>query len=201
MKHYPNASCQPPPTLPYRSLWPASCRLPIVGFAAVSGSGKTTLAKAVIAILRDRKLRIAVIKKSHHDFEVDRVGKDSYELRHAGAMQMVIGSPYRRALIVETPGAPEPTLDELITLLDQSTLDLILVEGYKHDPLPKIEVRRRGVEARALAPDDANVIAVASHAGSPMSLSRTDARPARRSARTTTPPSWALEHNRAEHVA
>ncbi len=104
--------------------------VPLLGFAAFSGTGKTTLIEAILPKLVERGLRVAVIKHAHHDFDIDQQGKDSYRLRKAGATQMLISSRYRRALITETP-TTEATLPHLIRQLDQSQLDLILVEGFK----------------------------------------------------------------------
>ena len=136
---------------------------PVVGFAAYSGSGKTTLARRVIELLSARGVRLGVVKHAHHDFDVDQPGKDSYALRKAGAAQMLVSSRRHRALVTEVGSAPEPTLEELVTELD-TTLDLILVEGFKYAEFPKIEVRRVGVDAPELAPSDPNIIAIVTDA-------------------------------------
>ncbi|MDA3868824.1 MAG: molybdopterin-guanine dinucleotide biosynthesis protein B, partial [Gammaproteobacteria bacterium] len=97
---------------------------PVLGFAAYSGTGKTTLLVKVLPLLRARGLRVAMIKHAHHDFDIDQPGKDSYELRKAGAEQMLIASSYRRALMTETPAGTEPQLAELMAELNLESLDL-----------------------------------------------------------------------------
>lgn len=135
--------------------------LPLLGFAAFSGTGKTTLLKKVIPLLKARGIRIGMIKHAHHDFDIDQAGKDSYELRKAGADQMLIASSKRWALMVETPGQTEADLDTLLKQLDLSQLDLVLVEGFKHLPFPKIELHRHTLDKPFLYPDDATIIALA----------------------------------------
>lgn len=149
---------------PYQELWPATARKPLLGVAAYSGSGKTTLLKQVIPLLTAAGLRVGLIKHSHHGFDIDYPGKDSYELRKAGAEQVMIASGRRRALIIETPPQTDPALAELLTQLDQERLDLILVEGFKHERLPKLEVHRPSLGRPPLYPDDPNIIAVATDA-------------------------------------
>ena len=133
-------------------------RPPIVGFAGYSGSGKTTLATAVVRSLAGAGVRVAAVKHAHHSFDVDRPGKDSYELRRAGAVQTLIGSRQRWALVTETRSPREPTLEELVDRLDWDTLDIVLVEGFKHAEFPKIAVGRG--ESPSLV-DDPHVVAVA----------------------------------------
>ncbi|MEC6797352.1 bifunctional molybdopterin-guanine dinucleotide biosynthesis adaptor protein MobB/molybdopterin molybdotransferase MoeA [Photobacterium sp. S4TG1] len=135
--------------------------VPLLGFAAFSGTGKTTLIEAMLPKLVERNLRVAVIKHAHHDFDIDQQGKDSYRLRKAGASQMLISSRYRRALITETP-TTEATLAYLIHQLDQTKLDLILVEGFKSLDFPKIELRRQAINKPWLFQNDNNIIAIAS---------------------------------------
>ncbi|VAW95015.1 Molybdopterin-guanine dinucleotide biosynthesis protein MobB, partial [hydrothermal vent metagenome] len=104
--------------------------VPIIGFVAPSGTGKTQLLKALITRLKSKGFKVAVIKHSHHDFQIDKPGKDSYELRMSGATQMLIASKYRWALVNENENPEqEVTLNTLIKQLDQTTLDIILVEG------------------------------------------------------------------------
>ena len=135
---------------------------PLLGFAAFSGTGKTTLLKQLLPRLKERGLRIGMIKHAHHRFDVDTPGKDSYELRKAGADQMLIGSRRRWALMTETPQQQdEPDLNFLIAQLNQDQLDLILVEGFKQLSFPKIELHRSGTGSRLLFPDDPHIIAVA----------------------------------------
>ena len=137
--------------------------LPIVGFVAPSGTGKTTLLCQLLPMLKSAGIRTAVIKHSHHDFEIDIPGKDSYELRHAGAEQMLIASRNRTALIIEKRSvADEANLDECLHLLDQRQLDIIIVEGFKYECFPKIELYRAGIDNCPLYPTDADIIALLS---------------------------------------
>ncbi|MGE0080223.1 MAG: molybdopterin-guanine dinucleotide biosynthesis protein B [Thiohalomonadaceae bacterium] len=134
----------------------------VIGFAAWSGTGKTTLLEAVVARLRARGLRLAVIKHAHHDFDIDHPGKDSHRLRQAGAQQVMVASRRRWALITEhDDDRPEPRLAELLPQLDASGLDFVLVEGFKHEPIPKIELHRPALGKPRLYPDDPQVIAIA----------------------------------------
>lgn len=136
--------------------------LPLLGFAAWSGTGKTTLLEAMLPKLVERGIRVAVIKHAHHNFDIDKEGKDSYRLRKAGAGQMLISSRYRRAFVTETP-EEEATLPQLIAQLDQTQLDLILVEGFKKLDFPKIELHREEIGKPWLHPEDKNIIAVAAN--------------------------------------
>lgn len=132
---------------------------PLLGFVGYSGSGKTTLLTQLIVILRERGYQLGVIKHAHHQFDIDYPGKDSYELRHAGASQMLVASQYRWALISETPQQDhDPQLGELIPKLDCNGLDLILVEGFKHETYPKLEVYREVVSHSPLYIDDPDII-------------------------------------------
>ena len=142
----------------------SSSSIPIVGFAAFSGSGKTTLVSGVIPVLRDRGLRIGVIKHAHHNFTIDTPGKDSYELRNAGAEQVLIASRQRLAWVKEAVEEREPTLQELLECYAGQTLDLIIVEGFKHEPFTKIEVHRSNIRRPLLAKSDSHIIAVATDA-------------------------------------
>lgn len=143
-------------------------KAPIIGFVAYSGTGKTTLLTGLIPLLRSNGLRIAVIKHTHHDFDIDKPGKDSYALRQAGASQTLLASPRRMALVIEQE-APykEVSLREYLAHLDQDNVDLILVEGFKHEAFPKIELQRAALKHAALYPEDSHIIAVASDAVSP----------------------------------
>lgn len=136
-------------------------RVPILGFAAYSGTGKTTLLVELLRIFRARGYRVGVVKHAHHSFDIDKPGKDSYELRHAGARQMLIGSRRRWALVAETEDEHEPKLDELLRHLDQDVLDFVLVEGFKGEAFPKIELHRPHLGQPLLHPGDAAIIAVA----------------------------------------
>lgn len=133
--------------------------LPVLGFAAFSGTGKTSLLVKLLPLLKLQGLRIGMIKHAHHDFDIDKPGKDSYELRKAGADQMLIASDKRLALIEERDGEPE--LPSLIDRLDTDNLDLILVEGFRHVSFPKIELHRPSLAKDLLFPDDKSIIAVA----------------------------------------
>lgn len=136
--------------------------LPLIGIAAFSGTGKTTLLTQVIPLLIQRGIRVGMIKHAHHRFDVDTPGKDSYELRKAGAGQMLIGSSNRWALMTETPEPQDdPDLNYLIDQLDASRLDLIIVEGFKHLPFPKIELHRPSTQQPLLFPNDPHIVAVA----------------------------------------
>lgn len=143
---------------------PIRARIPVLGFAAYSGTGKTTLLTKLIPLLRARGVRIAMIKRAHHQFDVDKPGKDSYELRKAGASQMLITSDLRWALMVDLEQEREPQLAELVTRIDQDNADLILVEGFKHERFPKIELHRAGVNKPLIHPDDDDIIAIATDA-------------------------------------
>ncbi len=136
-------------------------KIPVLGFAAYSGTGKTTLLKQLLPLLRQRGLRIGMIKHAHHDFDIDIPGKDSYELRKAGANEMLIASGKRWALMVETEQDGDPVLQEMLNRLDQANLDMVLVEGFKHEEFPKIELHRPSVGKPLIFPQDRNIIAVA----------------------------------------
>jgi molybdopterin-guanine dinucleotide biosynthesis protein MobB len=134
---------------------------PVLGFAAFSGTGKTTLLEKLIPQLAAQGVRIAVVKHAHHTFDLDKPGKDSYRLRKAGARQILIASSNRQALMTEHSTPQEPHLDELVNRLDLDMIDLVLVEGFKQVPLPKIELHRPSLGHTLLYPDDRNIIAVA----------------------------------------
>lgn len=134
----------------------------IFGFAGYSGSGKTTLIEKLIPLFVKRGLKVSLIKHAHHTFDVDQEGKDSYRHRHAGCTEVLVTSSRRWALMHELRGAPEPTLKEQIERL--SPCDLLLVEGFKHESIPKLEVYRAEVGEAMIHPHDANIVAVASDA-------------------------------------
>lgn len=135
----------------------------IFGFAGFSGSGKTTLIEKLLPMLTARGLRVSLIKHAHHNFDVDRPGKDSYRHREAGCSEVLVTSSRRWVLMHELRGAAEPSLDELVGHL--SPCDLVLVEGFKREPIPKLEVHRQAnAEAGLLFPHDAHVVAVATDA-------------------------------------
>ncbi len=137
-------------------------QVPILGFAAFSGTGKTTLLTQTIPILKHHGVRIGLIKHSHHNFQIDQPGKDSFRLRAAGASPVMLVSTHRRAIITEISPEQEPRLDDQLKLLDQSELDLILVEGFKAEQFPKIELHRPSLNKPLLYPNDPNIIAIAS---------------------------------------
>jgi molybdopterin-guanine dinucleotide biosynthesis protein MobB len=139
--------------------------VPLIGFAAYSGTGKTTLLKQLIPLLGEAGLRLGVIKHAHHQVEVDQPGKDSYELRKAGAGRVLLASSRHWALMVDETEAREPDLAELLTRLDCSELDLVLVEGFRHLAFPKIELHRRALGKPFLYPHDPSIIAIASDSG------------------------------------
>jgi molybdopterin-guanine dinucleotide biosynthesis adapter protein len=136
--------------------------IPMLGFAAFSGTGKTTLLTQTIPILKRHGLRIGLIKHSHHNFQIDQPGKDSFRLREAGASPVMLVSTHRRAIITEITPEREPRLDEELKLFDQSELDLILVEGFKAEQFPKIELHRPSLNKPLLYSNDPNIIAIAS---------------------------------------
>ncbi|MEI6067341.1 MAG: molybdopterin-guanine dinucleotide biosynthesis protein B [Methylococcaceae bacterium] len=149
---------------------------PLLGFAAFSGTGKTTLLTQTIPILKHHGLRIGLIKHSHHNFQIDQPSKDSFRLREAGASPVMLVSTHRRAIITEITPEQEPRLDDQLKLFDQSELDLILVEGFKAEPFPKIELHRPSLNKPLLYPNDPNIIAIASDVAleTPDTLTRLD---------------------------
>lgn len=140
----------------------AQVDLPLLGITAWSGTGKTTLLKQLIPQLRKREIRVGMIKHTHHDMDVDKPGKDSYELRKAGADQTLVASQQRWALMTETPELPELDLYYLASRFDASKLDLILVEGFKDETIPKIALYRHINNRDFNDLLDEHVIAVAS---------------------------------------
>ncbi|ELE9015454.1 molybdopterin-guanine dinucleotide biosynthesis protein B [Enterobacter cloacae] len=136
---------------------------PVLAIAAWSGTGKTTLLKKLIPALCARGIRPGLIKHTHHNMDVDKPGKDSYELRKAGAAQTMVASDQRWALMTETPDEAPLDLAYLVSRMDHSTLDLVLVEGFKHEAVAKILLFRSdaGHDVSELTLDE-HVIAVAS---------------------------------------
>jgi molybdopterin-guanine dinucleotide biosynthesis protein MobB len=137
----------------------SNARVPVFGFVAPSGTGKTTLLRWVIALLKQRGLRIGVVKQSRRLLDIDQPCKDSDRLRRAGIERLLLASSQKLALIVEQPGSDEPSLNQLLTLFDQGTLDVILVEGFRHEAYPKLELLRDGQDP-LLYPRDLEVIAL-----------------------------------------
>ena len=144
----------------------------MIGFSAYSGTGKTTLIKQVIPLLKLKGLKIAVIKHAHHHFDLDRPGKDSYELRKSGADHTIICTTTRMAAISEfaSPGE-EPSLQEIVDTLDADKFDILLVEGYKHLAFAKIELHRGAMGKPYLHPQDPTIIALACDDGQSEAIS------------------------------
>jgi molybdopterin-guanine dinucleotide biosynthesis protein B len=132
----------------------------IIGFSGWSGAGKTTLLKRVIPRIVGRGLTVSTVKHAHHGFDVDHPGKDSYSHRSAGATEVLVSSAVRFALMHELRGESEPTLAELLPKL--APVDLVIVEGYKREPHPKLEIYRAVVGKPFIFPDDPDVVAIAS---------------------------------------
>lgn len=140
----------------------------LIGLAGWSGAGKTTLLAKLIPCLTGQGLRVSTIKHAHHRFDVDQPGKDSWLHRQAGAGQVLVASSQRWALMTELRGAPEPSLEELVAQL--APVDLVLVEGFKRDGHPKLEVRREANGKPWLHPDDPMIRAVAADTPNPAGL-------------------------------
>jgi molybdopterin-guanine dinucleotide biosynthesis protein B len=132
----------------------------IFGLAGWSGSGKTTLVARLLPALIARGLAVSTLKHAHHAFDVDQPGKDSWVHRQAGAHEVMVGSANRWALMHEHRGAAEPGLDELVAHM--SPVDLVIVEGFKSHPYPKLEVYRASLGKPLLCRDDPFIVAVAS---------------------------------------
>lgn len=143
--------------------------VPLLGFAAFSGTGKTTLLTRLLPLLRERGLRLGVIKHAHHSFDIDQPGKDSYRLRQAGASPIMVVSRRRRAVIYEYADQGEVNLHAQLPYLGSEELDLVLVEGFKHAAIAKIELHRPRLGHPLLFPEDTNVIAIATDAPLPIS--------------------------------
>ena len=132
----------------------------VIGLAGWSGSGKTTLLAKVLPVLIARGRTVSTLKHAHHEFDIDKPGKDSHTHRLAGAREVLISSARRWALMHELRGEPELGLHELLTHL--SPVDLVIVEGYKTQSHPKLEVHRAAVGKPLLYPNDPNIVAIAS---------------------------------------
>jgi molybdopterin-guanine dinucleotide biosynthesis protein B len=140
----------------------------VIGLAGWSGAGKTTLLTRVIPHLLSQGLRVSVIKHAHHSFDVDVPGKDSWVHRQSGAVEVLVSSGKRWALMHELRGAREPRLPELLAKM--SRVDLVIVEGFKSEPHRKIEVHRLANGKAMLFPDDPGVVGIASDAAVETSL-------------------------------
>jgi len=133
--------------------------LKVFGIAGFSGSGKTTLLEKLIPEFRSRGLRVSVIKHTHHRFDLDKPGKDSWRHREAGAEEVLVLSGDRWVLMHELRGAPEPSLEDQLAIM--SEVDLVLIEGFKAAPVPKVEVHRPANGKTPLWPENPHVVAVA----------------------------------------
>lgn len=137
----------------------------LIGLAGWSGAGKTTLMTRLIPELAVRGVSVSTLKHAHHAFDIDRPGKDSYAHRSAGARQVLVASAQRWALMTELRGAPEPRLADLLRRLDP--VDLVIVEGFKRDAHPKLEVHRGQNAKPWLHPDDPAIAAIAADVAPP----------------------------------
>ena len=134
----------------------------VFGFAGYSNSGKTTLVEALINIFVARGLRVSLIKHAHHGFDIDRPGKDSFRHREAGATEVMLVCDKRWAIMHELRDEPEPDLDAQLSHL--APCDLVLIEGYKSNRVPKIEVHRAANGKPFIWPENSSIVAVASDA-------------------------------------
>jgi molybdopterin-guanine dinucleotide biosynthesis protein B len=130
----------------------------VLGIVGWSGSGKTTLLTGLIPLLRARGLTVSTIKHTHHGFDMDRPGKDSFRHREAGAHEVLVASGTRWALLHEVVG-PEPELSDLLARMQP--VDLVLVEGYKTHPFPKLEVHRPVLGKPPIWPNERDIVAIA----------------------------------------
>lgn len=136
---------------------------PVLGCCAFSGTGKTTLLTRLLPLLRERGLRVGVVKHAHHAFDIDHPGKDSHSLRESGASHVVVASARRIASIEERPQrGGEPCLADALARIDAANVDLVLAEGFKAETFPKIELYRPALGKPLLCRRDNNIIAVAS---------------------------------------
>lgn len=134
---------------------------PLIGFCAWSGTGKTTLIEQLIPLFTAQGVRVAVIKHTHHNFDIDQRGKDSYRFRAAGATQVVLASNQRIVSMLETPDQAEACLAGALAHIEAHQFDLIIVEGFKYEAFPKIELHRPALQKPLMYSDDASIIALA----------------------------------------
>ncbi|WP_307437547.1 molybdopterin-guanine dinucleotide biosynthesis protein B [Labrys monachus] len=144
----------------------------LMGLAGWSGAGKTTLVAALIPRLRRMGATVSTIKHAHHAFDIDQPGKDSYVHREAGAQEVLVASAHRFALMHELRGAPEPPLSALLARL--APVDIVIIEGFKTDSHPKIEVHRIATGKDLIHPRDAQILAIATDAPGPFPIPRFD---------------------------
>ena len=148
---------------------PLASPIPVIGFVAPSGTGKTTLLQKLVPALRRRGRRIGYLKHAHHGFEVDRPGKDSFEIRAAGALQVLLASADLWVLqSVREASGPDPDLEEMLARFDPGQIDLILVEGFKFSAFPKLEVHRAGLGKPYLYPTDPDIRALITDGAPPV---------------------------------
>jgi molybdopterin-guanine dinucleotide biosynthesis protein B len=131
----------------------------VFGFAGYSGSGKTTLIENVIPVLVEQGVRVSLIKHAHHAFDVDQPGKDSYRHRKAGASEVMLTSAKRWILMHEIDGQPEPELPQQLRRM--SPCDIVLIEGFKKQPIPKLEIHRKAHGVPFLFGDDPHIVGIA----------------------------------------
>ena len=148
-----------------RDLKPYFMPMRVIGLAGWSGAGKTTLITKVIPVLKGRGLKVATVKHAHHEFDLDRPGKDSWLHREAGASEVAVVSSRRWALIHELNDEPEPPLADILAKL--SPVDLVIIEGFKRLAHPKLEIYRAGVGKPLIYPEDDCIVAIATDAPLP----------------------------------
>ena len=132
----------------------------VFGLAGWSGSGKTTMMERMLPEIIARDVTVSTIKHAHHHFDIDKPGKDSYRHREAGAREVMISSSQRWVMMHENRGDAEPDPDDLLARM--SPVDLVIIEGFKSWPHPKLEIHRRGVGDGLLCTKDSTIVAVAS---------------------------------------
>lgn len=143
-------------------------RYPLIGITGWSGSGKTTLLEQAVPLLIAEEIRVNVVKGSHHDVTLEPPHKDSARMRRAGAAEVLLTCPYRFVIAHELHGEKEPTLTELLSRMQEA--DLTLVEGFRNEPIPKLEIYRPALGKAPMYPDDSTIEAVASDAPMPADL-------------------------------